>query len=89
MFVFKRLQATAEKSKIKYQLRPSSYPLGNDANAIQVNRSGVAAASLGIPNRYMHTQAEVCSLNDLDNSAKLLAEFIKGLSASTNLRPGS
>lgn len=42
--------------------------LGNDANAIQVSRAGVAAASIGIPNRYMHTQVEVCSLKNLEFS---------------------
>lgn len=82
------LIAAAKKGKIPFQPAPSSRLLGNDANAIQVARGGVAAASLGVPNRYMHSQVEVCSLKDLENSAKLLAQFIKGVTAKTDFRPG-
>lgn len=85
--VHKRLVDEAKKGKIPYQPAPSSRMLGNDANAIQINRAGVAAAAIGIPNRYMHTQVEVCSLDDLENAARLLARFIKGLSARTDFRP--
>ncbi len=78
---------TAKKFKIPYQLEPSSRPLGNDANAIQLSKGGVAAASIALPCRYLHTQAEVVSLNDLTNSARLLAEFIKSIGPKTDFRP--
>ncbi len=85
--VEKRLKDAAKKSKIKFQVEPSGKLLGNDANAMQVTQSGVAAASLEIPNRYMHSQVEICSLDDLENAANLLATFIKGISATTNFTP--
>ena len=85
--VEKMLVASAKRSKIKYQPAPYSGLLGNDANAIQVTRAGVAAASLGIPNRYMHTQVEVCSLEDLESSAKLLAAFVRDIKPKTDFRP--
>jgi len=85
--VEKALIQAAKKSKIPYQRLTSSRLLGNDANAMQVTRSGVAAASIGIPNRYMHTQAEICDLADLENSAKLLAAFIKGIGPRTSFIP--
>lgn len=85
--VEKMLIAATKKGKIPYQIAPSASLLGNDANAIQVSRGGVATASIGIPNRYMHTQVEVCSYNDLVNSAKLLAEFIKSITDKTDFRP--
>lgn len=85
--VEKMLLAAAKKGKIPHQLAPSAALLGNDANAIQVSRGGVATASIGIPNRYMHTQAEICSLKDLENSAKLLSEFTKSITAKTDFRP--
>lgn len=85
--VEKMLIASAKKFKIPYQIAPSAGILANDANAIQVSRGGVAAASIGVPNRYMHTQSEVCSLKDLENSAKLLAEFIKSINSKTDFRP--
>ncbi len=85
--VEKMLIASAKKAKVPYQRIPSSRLLGNDANALQVTRNGVAAASVAIPNRYMHTTVEVCSLKDLENSAKLLAAFIKSIGARTSFIP--
>ncbi|NMC64484.1 MAG: M42 family metallopeptidase, partial [SAR324 cluster bacterium] len=60
------LKQISQKKKIPFQISPSPKPLGNDTNAIQVNKRGVATASIGIPNRYMHTQVEVCSYKDLE-----------------------
>ncbi len=85
--VERALVAAAKKSKIPWQPSPSSGMLGNDANAIQVSRGGVATASIGIPNRYMHTQVEICSLKDLEHSAKLLAAFVKSIDAKADFRP--
>ena len=38
---------------------------------------GVKTAVVSIPQRYMHTQNEVISVADVDNTAKLIAEYIK------------
>lgn len=78
------LLSVAKKKKIPYQLDPVGGALGNDANAIQVTKSGVATGSLGIPNRYMHTQVEVCSLVDLEHAVNLLVEFCLSLKPSTS-----
>ena len=76
---FVHLRAAAKLAKIPFQIEPASRPLGNDANVIQVSRGSVAAATIGLPCRYMHTQTEVCCLKDLEQSAKLLATFIEKL----------
>ena len=85
--VARRLIAAAKKAKIKYQLLPSADLLGNDARAIQVSRRGVATGSIGIPNRYMHTQVELCSLADIENAAKLLTYFVRDISPKTSFKP--
>lgn len=85
--VEKGLLSAAKKAKIKIQTAPVSAILGNDAASIQVSRGGVATASIGIPNRYMHTQVEVCSLKDLEESAKLLAAFISQIGPKSDFRP--
>jgi putative aminopeptidase FrvX len=85
--VEKMLLETAKKGKIPYQIEPNASLLGNDANAIQVSRAGVAAASIGIPNRYMHTQVEICHLKDLENSAKLLSAFVLKIGARADFTP--
>ena len=50
---------------------------------------GTATGLVSIPNRYMHSPNEVVSLTDLENSARVIAEFIASLSASSDFRPGS
>lgn len=85
--VEKLLKDAAKKTKAPYQPAPTPRPLGNDANTIQISRGGVAAASLGIPNRYMHTQVEVCSFKDLDAAVKILAYFVSHITPKTDFRP--
>ncbi len=80
--VYKLLLKAAKSAKIKYQVSGESSATGTDANVIQVTRSGVAAGLVSIPNRYMHSPVEVVSLKDVENTATLLAAFVK------NLKPG-
>ena len=65
----------AKKKKIPFQLEAAGGGTGTDANAIQLTRGGVAAGLVSIPLRYMHTPREVIHLDDIKNTAKLLAEF--------------
>lgn len=85
--VANQLESIAKTKKIPFQYNPNAQLFGNDARAMQVTRAGVATAAIGVPNRYMHTQVEVCSLKDLENCAKLLAEFVKGLKPRSDFRP--
>jgi endoglucanase len=78
---------TAEKKKIPYQRSAAPMATGTDANAMQITRSGVATAVVGVPNRYMHTQVEVVDLTDLDNCAKLVAETVAAITAKTSFIP--
>lgn len=54
----------AEKNKIKYQ-KDILYSGGTDAHAIQLAKSGAYSSGISIPTRYIHTAAEMCSLNDV------------------------
>ncbi len=66
----------ADAKKIKYQMQAEPRATGTDANAIQVARGGCATALVSVPNRYMHSPVEVISLDDLENSVKLIGETI-------------
>ena len=57
--VFDRLEDAAKAHEIPVQVRGVPRATGTDANAIQISRDGVAAAVIGIPNRYMHSPVEV------------------------------
>jgi endoglucanase len=85
--VYSRLVKLAKADKIPYQVEPAPRATGTDANVIQMTRSGVAAGLVSIPNRYMHTPVEMVHLEDLDNSAKLLAAYIESLKPGEDLLP--
>lgn len=82
------MESSAKKNRTPFQITAEPRATGTDANAIQVNRAGVAAALISIPNRYMHTAVEVISLEDLDNCSKLLADFIAGMDPAQKYIPG-
>ncbi len=81
------LARAAKSSGIPVQREASPRATGTDANTMQISRAGVATAILGLPCRYMHTQVEVVSRNDLLNAAKILAETLLTLSPNTNFIP--
>lgn len=52
---------------------------GTDADNIAVSHGGIKTVTVSIPEKYMHTPAEVIDLDDIENTALLLCEFIRGL----------
>ena len=72
-----KLIEIAENSKIPYQLEPISGATGTHADNSAVTKSGVNTSVISIPQRYMHTPNEVISLDDVENTAKLICEYIK------------
>jgi len=85
--VFDLLIKVAKKNKIPHQIDAAAGGTGTDANAMQVSRSGVATGLVSVPERYMHTPVEVLSLTDLDNTVKLLTEFVLAVDEKTNFIP--
>lgn len=67
----------AEINKISYQIEPISGVTGTNADSISVTKSGVKTALISIPQKYMHTSNEVISVDDVENTAKLIFEYIK------------
>ncbi len=76
----------AEAHSIAYQLAAEGRATGTDANAIQINRAGVATA-LSVPNRYMHSPVEMISLDDIDRAADLLARFAERVTEELDFVP--
>ncbi len=83
------LVAAAAARSITIQMAADGRATPTDANAIQVNRAGVAAGLVSIPNRYMHSSVEMISLDDLDRAADLLAELAMRLAADEILDPAA
>lgn len=68
------LCTTAEKNKIAYQRNIGG---GTDAKAIQQNRCGVIATTVGAPVRYMHSTVQLCHADDMDATVDLLVKFLE------------
>lgn len=77
----------AESNGIPYQLAAAGKATGTDANAIQVNRAGVATGLVSVPNRYMHSPVELVSLEDMDHAADLLARFLESIGPDDDFTP--
>ena len=78
------LIATAEEEDIAYTLEADSRSTSTDADAIQFTRAGIATGLVSVPSRYMHSPNEIVALKDLENCAKLIAAYIKGLKKDAN-----
>ncbi len=74
----RRLSDIAEKKNIPNQPEVMGGRTGTNCDEIQVAGKGVKTALLSIPLRNMHTAVEVCDLEDIENTAKLMAEYIIG-----------
>ena len=48
---------------------------GTDTSALQKARAGVQAGAVSIPTRYIHSPSELCAVSDVEDAAKLLAQY--------------
>jgi putative aminopeptidase FrvX len=87
--VFDLLRATAQSSRIPCTVHAVGRDTSTNADAIHIAREGVATGLVSIPNRYMHSPNELVSLSDLENAAKVIAGFVRTVTAESDFRPGS
>jgi putative aminopeptidase FrvX len=85
--VFDLLVSAAKAKKIPHQVASAARGTGTDANPMQLSRGGMATGLLSVPLRYMHTPNELLSLEDLENSARLLADFCANLKKDQDFTP--
>jgi endoglucanase len=85
--VFQRLVRAAREAGMPYQVRAVAGGTGNDGNAMQISRAGVAIGVVGVPLRYMHTPVEIISLADLETAIAVLAGFLLDLDESVDFTP--
>jgi endoglucanase len=85
--VYDVLVDAAKSREIPYQPKGASRPTGTDANAMQISRGGMATGLISIPNRYMHSPVEIVSLEDLNNAARLFAEFVLKVQKDSDFTP--
>jgi endoglucanase len=85
--VFEMLAEVAAAEGIPYSIQASPRATWTDADGIHLTRRGVPTGLVSIPNRYMHSPNEVVSLEDVRNTARLLAAFVRALESGTDFTP--
>lgn len=69
----------AERIEIETLPDPIPAHSGTDAWTIQIAASGIPVALINLQARNMHSTVETVDMGDVDRAARLLAEFIAGL----------
>jgi putative aminopeptidase FrvX len=64
----------AEEHAIRYQMNLGG---GTDASVIQRHRTGARVCTIGAPTRYMHSTAQLCSVEDIEHTIRLLVAFLE------------
>jgi endoglucanase len=73
---------TAEAQSVPYQFDKVAGG-GTDAGRIHIFGAGVPSLVIGVPVRYIHTNAAIMHRDDFDNAVKLLVAVVKQLDAET------
>lgn len=76
--IYDNLVQTAKQLDIPYQVEVMGGATGTNLDVITSQKGGCPGGLISIPQRNMHTPAEVVDMTDVENCAKLLAGFIKG-----------
>ena len=84
---FELITQAAREDGIPYQVSVKPAGTATDANAMQINRGGMATGLLGVPLRYMHTPCELLSLKDVEDCARLMAAYCRRVKPDTDFTP--
>lgn len=80
--IVKRLMAVAKSKKIPLQHESSSRYSGTDTDQIYHIQDGIPSALIAVPLRYMHSVVEMVHRKDIENTIKLLTEFVKSVKST-------
>ncbi len=78
--MFNSFVSLADKSEYEYQTEIASGRTGTNADSIAVSKTGVKTAVISIPQKNMHTQAEIVDLNDINETGKLISAYLRNIS---------
>ncbi len=77
------VQKVAKEQNIPLQLSTTTWRTWTNADKIHYAGKGIPTILLNIPLRYMHSSAEVVSMDDVDHLSKLIAYTIKEITEQT------
>ncbi len=73
--VFEQLVRVAKENQIRYQHR-RIVGGGTDAGGIALQRAGIPVCTVSVPCRYIHTNAALLNLDDLNGAVNLVHHFL-------------
>ncbi len=76
--IVEKMVEVSKKNDIPYQMEVLTMG-GTDAGALMKTKGGIPSATVSIPTRYIHTPGEVVSAKDVDNTVKMLLEYIQAV----------
>lgn len=76
------LTSTAEDLDIPHQFKQPGIG-GTDAGVIHLAREGVPSATVAVPSRYIHSPVALLSLEDFNNTVRLMRESLSRLTRET------
>lgn len=75
----------AKNNDIPYQLEVmGGGRTGTNADVISVSERGIRTSLLSIPEKYMHSPIEVVDITDIENTARLIVEYVKNKAGANN-----
>jgi len=78
--LFRTMVEAAERKEMPYQTGVGSkISGGTETSHVQILGRGVATVNLSIPNRYMHSAVEMCDMEDVENTIRLLTATLEQL----------
>lgn len=80
-------RALADLARLKgipFQTEIMGGATGTDSDRISVTRGGVDTALISVPLRYMHTSCEAVAVADVENTARLAAEYISSFGGAAD-----
>ncbi|MCL2771783.1 MAG: M20/M25/M40 family metallo-hydrolase [Oscillospiraceae bacterium] len=77
MNLTKKVIAIAKEKKIPIQPIAEPRSTGTNADEIQITGEGIPCVLISVPVKNMHTFNEICSVQDVESTAKLVAEIIE------------
>jgi putative aminopeptidase FrvX len=82
--IFELMHSVAEDEGIPFTVTASARSTGTDADGIHAVRGGIPSGVVSIPLRYMHSPVEMVQMDDVENTARLLAAFARRLEAGVS-----
>ncbi|MGN0531883.1 MAG: M42 family metallopeptidase [Eubacterium sp.] len=76
--ISKSLVSAAKKWDVPYQVEVmGGGRTGTNADVISISQHGIRTGLISIPEKYMHSPIEVVDTTDIENTATLIAQYIK------------